>query len=171
MADILTQVLAMWGAVLSTILAIREIQKDKPRVRVSCKFATVSFPTGGSWHGISIDAVNTGNRPVEVQEAGLLLSDGGRLVEPYTNLGPGYINLPKKLDAGESVTAFLDLSPMEKGLEEANQTRRTTLTAAYVRDAEGRIHRGRIPKTLLPEFQRRRHWLPVPFTRPRISDE
>jgi hypothetical protein len=68
----MTTVIAIWGALLSTMLAVRQFLQDRPRVRV---LATPVFdmrqPEGHEqvWH---VQVVNTRNRPVEIMSVGVM---------------------------------------------------------------------------------------------------
>ena len=151
--DAITAVAAVWGAVLSSVLAIREVRRDRPRLRVFCSFAALQAAPG-PWRGIEIKAVNTGERAVAVEEAGLRLSDGSKVIEPYNKLG--LVSLPKRLEEGDSVSVYLDMSAVEDGVREAYDDSGARLAGVYVRDAEGRRYTGRTPVALLPQLSQRR---------------
>jgi hypothetical protein len=61
--DAITLFIALWGAILSTGLFVREILKEKRELRVSCNFSLATPPTGEVWEFITITAVNVGHRP------------------------------------------------------------------------------------------------------------
>ena len=73
-SELLALLIASYGAVLSTILAIRELRKDRRKVRVTCRMALAPSPGGDVWEFVSVEAVNVGHRPVEMKMAGLLMS-------------------------------------------------------------------------------------------------
>jgi hypothetical protein len=80
-SELLTLLLALCGAVLSTVLAVTEIRKDRRKVQVRCRIALSSSPTGDIWEFVSVDAVNIGNRPVEITMAGLLMKNGNMFTQ------------------------------------------------------------------------------------------
>lgn len=97
---ILTLAIALWGAILSTILAVREIKKERRSVKVTC-----SLGVGGPvlsdeiFQLVTIEAVNTGHRPVEIVSAGLRLSNSSYFTAVGSKRGLNY--LPKKIEDGE----------------------------------------------------------------------
>jgi hypothetical protein len=78
----LTTILALWGAVISTILAFLKVREfyreDKPRIKVTVAGGYYVLPKNhpknpyGDKPLISITAVNIGRRPVTLKKAGLL---------------------------------------------------------------------------------------------------
>ncbi len=83
----LTTGLAVWGALLSTILAVLEIIKlvrDRVRIKVTVRGGYYVYPENhpGNPYGkkslISITTVNVGKRPVTLKQAGLLTPHGSQ---------------------------------------------------------------------------------------------
>lgn len=143
-SEIITLVIAIYGASLSTIIAIREFTKDKRRVKVTCNYAMV-FPPGSSksWGFISIRVVNIGHRPIQINQAGILLSDGKSVTQLESKIG--IIPLPKKLEDGESFEIMFDADKIEQTLENY-ENKKVKFTKAYVSDVEGNKYTSRLPK-------------------------
>jgi hypothetical protein len=96
-SEFITLLIAIYGALLSTIIAVREFTKDKRRVKVKCHYAlAVIPPRDEKCKFISIDFVNTGHRPIQINQAGILLSDGSSIMQLVSKAGK--IPLPKKLE-------------------------------------------------------------------------
>ena len=82
----LTTILAIWGAVISTILALLKVKEvyreDKPRIKVTVVGGYYVLPKNhpqnpyGDKPLVSITAVNIGRRPVTLKKAGLLMPRG-----------------------------------------------------------------------------------------------
>lgn len=76
----ITTLLAIWGACLSTVLAIIEIKKffkDKGILKVTVKgnYQVIpEMPPYGNKSLILIDVVNKGRRPIFITQVGMLMS-------------------------------------------------------------------------------------------------
>ena len=114
-----TTILAVWGAIVSTILAAIQVQRylhgRKPHVQVSFH-PNVLTPIFGNWaECCQIHAVNVGSKPVTIEALALQLSDETTFVpvrlECYTRR-----DLPATLTESEAISAFLKRVevPMEK---------------------------------------------------------
>ena len=143
-SEIFTLIVAVYGAVLSTLLAIREFTKDRRRVKVVCRSA-FAFPPGGdeTWKFISIHVVNTGHRPIQISQAGILLSDGNSVTQLESKAGK--IPLPKKLEDGEALEIMFDADKIEQALKN-HENKKVKFTKAYVSDAEGNRYSSQLPK-------------------------
>jgi hypothetical protein len=145
-SEILTLLVALYGAVLSTVLGVRELRKGKRKVRVTCKMALAPNPAGSDvWEFVSIQAVNDGYRPVEIKMAGLLMSNGEFFTQIRSNMGP--LPLPKKIEDGDSITVHFDYSEVERALRERS-SEGVVFTKAVVRDAAGKEYASRLPRVL-----------------------
>jgi len=140
--EVLTLFVAAYGAVLSTLLAIRQLRAQRRALKVSCRLVVTSQPTGEISELVSIIAVNTGVRPVEVKMAGLLMSNKDLFTQVASRIGPS--PLPKKLEDGESVTIFFDLSKARLSIRDADIPG-LRYTRAVVQDAEGRQYTSDVP--------------------------
>jgi hypothetical protein len=83
-------VLGAWGAIVSTVLAVRAFRRDRRRVTVVCetRWARVREPPGMGKFSVSVGAdelflrvrvLNTGQRPVEPRQV-RFLDGAGRQV-------------------------------------------------------------------------------------------
>lgn len=141
-SEIITLVIAIYGASLSTIIAIREFTKDRRRVKVEC--FPVILSTGSNM--IMIRVVNTGHRPIQINQAGLLLSNGQSVTQLQSSIG--IIPLPKKLEDGESLEIMFDTDRIKQSQKDKNN-KKIKFTKAYVSDAEGNRYTFRLPKNFL----------------------
>jgi hypothetical protein len=133
--DVLTLLLALWGAILSTYLGIREIKKEKKQLLIYLEHV---YPA----EIIQMVVVNIGHRPITLTNAGVHLYLDSRKKIPYDHLPftPILPNnepypFPVTLNDGEHITLAyseeLLLSIKRDGL----------LANAFVYDVEGRLHR------------------------------
>lgn len=141
--ELVTLIIAVWGAALSTILATHTIFKDRRSVKVIYGLAITDDNFGRPITLVLVEAINKGHRPVTITNVGLTISDGRYYIQPYNSVVP--VNLPARLLDGESISIYLDLEKIrERGLEQAQQGIR--ITGAYVKDAEGKIYTKKISK-------------------------
>lgn len=96
-----TKITAIWGAVLSTLLALFEIYKyfnDRVRLKVTVQGGYKVYPKitpYGDMELITISAANFGRRPVTLTKAALLM--------PKSSGGPKYFLCMDSLTAGKHV--------------------------------------------------------------------
>ena len=137
---VLMSVLAIWGAILSTILAalrLSEFLRDKPCLKVWGSY-------GYGWHQhephyrphVLLTAVNIGKRPVSITEVELQLSRGKRVpaVPPPDWTG----GLPVKLVEGDAL--YFPVYPED--LQRAEQSHRRKVAQVVFFDAARREYRG-----------------------------
>ena len=133
--EIVTLVLAVWGAILSTILGIREISREKRKIKVFLDHIDIVERD-------QLTVVNIGTRPITITKISCVIEtkqDG----TTYTEQTPGdffhddyyksdlKIPLPKKLEDGEFVTILL-----------ADNIRFMSGLNVVVYDSEGNSYKG-----------------------------
>lgn len=110
----ITTFIAIWGAFLSTIVAIRGYLKDKVKIKVQVKRGFIhNLPE----EQLFIKAINKGRVPVLLSSYGIRLEDGNFLFSPDTTLP---LELPKKIEYGEACTIMLDLASFLERAYEKN---------------------------------------------------
>lgn len=146
-----TSVLAVWGAIVATALAIKDIyvfyqnrQKEEREVKVRCFFNTYTLdPEKDGRIGIGMKrekqtlvvyATNTGYRQVQIKSAGFRTKEGAlRNASTYRVYD---FPFPKTLTDGEGIEVKFDYESVRHG---------PILQSAYVRDAEDNIYEGNLP--------------------------
>lgn len=125
----LTTVLAVYGAVLSTVAIVINVAnyiKDRAHVVVEAG-DHVLMTSEAATHKLGIKVVNKGRRPVMIDCCGFKLdADNGENLLPV--LDP---NLPKPLREGESLTTYADPSEVQA----------KNVLFAWARDAGGRVYK------------------------------
>lgn len=133
----ITTLLAIWGSVVSTILAlikIIEFRRDRANVKVTVrggyKIIPINHPENpyGDKYLISITAANKGRRPVTLEQAGLLLPRWKEGRYAIANESLKYIEL---LEGKSHDYHIIENDVKKEGLTPKNYV-------AYVRDATGR---------------------------------
>lgn len=147
MPDWVVGLLALYGAVASTILGIlqigRERRRDAIQIRAELDFAAIGG--GDDWLGVVMArAKNVGLREVELRTAQFILS-GDRAYQPAE-----LRELPKTLKPTQSVDAWIsnhDLSEIIK--HQWKETgKKARLEGATFKDGTGTRYRARVPRKL-----------------------
>lgn len=141
--------LGLWGTILSTFLFVKELLNVRRRVKVNVKFHIRADPSGKEG-SLEIYAINIGNRPVNLVDAGFLFEDGsdGYLVIKSSFPSP----LPILLTDGESVAVKYDLSDIA-GPVIISSKGNIGIKKAYMKDAEGKVYSSRLSKNILDFLQ------------------
>lgn len=154
--DVLTLIMALWGALLSTILAIRQYFKDRRKVKVSCSYALMRTREEPVLHCLVIKAFNDGHRPIEIQGAGLELSNNHHysfFLHPVTKTA----DLPVKLHDGESVAVPFSIKVIKQVCKQQGSD--VFYKSAYVTDNQGKKYKCELFDALPDKsFTRKRSW-------------
>lgn len=146
--EAITLIIAIYGAALSTALGVMQFIRGTRRIVVRCSIAIAGGFLEGPHEFVVIKAVNKRPRPVTVAAAGLRMSDGQYFTQAASRMGRQ--PLPIKLDVGDAVAIYFDMPEVERVMNERRPAR-IKLTAAFVRDAEGKVYSSCLPKLLKQE--------------------
>lgn len=110
---IVTAVVAVYGAVLSTVNLFIGIRQHRTRVKVVAKFGV---RVGGAYSipMVTITTINTGAKPVVIDAAEFELPDRKHIYPPAEELPPGG---PYKLDPGASLQFYFPLANLKGALQ------------------------------------------------------
>jgi len=142
--DLITIGIALWGAGLSTILAIREFTKDRRKVKVYCYKGSIALPQqeGSRFMFVGVDITNTGHRPITIVGVGFELENGIIYTEIRDSVQISL--LPKRLEDGDTFKQIFDYEKLKKASHEFREQGHRFVCVS-VRDAEGWIHKGDLP--------------------------
>ena len=147
MPDWLVGLLAIYGAALSTVVAIlqigRERRRDKAAVRVEVYFGVVGAPD--HWTDmIMARASNVGLRDVELTSAQFILT-GNKALQP-TDVP----ELPKTLRPTQSVDVWIPSADLAHLIANESGTagRAVRLEGATFKDGTGKRYRGTVDRKL-----------------------
>ncbi len=101
--EIITLVIAIWGALISTILAIREILRENKKISIYLYY--IEFE-----ERYKISIVNTGTRPFELTDISLSINWSGKGEYDPIPIGSRFdeiVNFPQIIEAGHSVSYYL----------------------------------------------------------------
>jgi len=149
--NLMTTILAIWGAclgtigtIISVILAVREIRKDSHQVRISVDVSNNDpfwiISGMGTKTYVVVTVLNAGFRPAQIKTVLLVLSDdktiaGGKLIKD---------ELPQILEESQSVDVYFELSELHKEIT----GKEVFLRSALVTDAAGNTWKCNIPNTV-----------------------
>ena len=102
----LTDILALWGAVLATVLGIRELLLNSRRVTITCYQGLIGYDM---IHVLVVDIRSKSLRPVTVDSVTILLNDGNQIFDPsgWGNRIGAPFELPKKLEDGDNTCVYI----------------------------------------------------------------
>jgi len=150
--DYITLGIAVWGALLSTILAIRNFQKDKRKISVTCRLIEQSLSQDGIPYNmiVGIKAVNTGHRDVRLEYAGLITKSKKYFVANTQRL-------PVTLGDGDSVTIGIKLDEAETQLRNISSS--AIYVLAFVKNTEGDFYKtSRLPDVMINRKMAKKSW-------------
>lgn len=136
--DIVTAIVALYGAGLSTFIAVREWKARRPDIKVEVSEGRTYIAELGDWsaHRIFIKAYNRGQKTVNFTMVGIILPDGNKLAIPYPL---GYLTLPCELLPELSCTAETSAKELAADLKVRGFPEKVSLVG-YYDDAVGRRH-------------------------------
>jgi hypothetical protein len=102
--DIVVAIAAFWGALLSTVIFIKDLKKGKSKLQVKTATSLLGLPTGSRWQ-IRVKAINTGSVTIKLAAIHIAMPDGKNYVQIHSPTSP---SLPYDLPPHESYTHFFD---------------------------------------------------------------
>jgi hypothetical protein len=152
-ATVVSLVIGGWGAVLATVMRVREMRHDRRSLKVTCIVA-YRFPKDDKGEAklqmaISVTAINEGRRPIEVTQVVFRRADGT----------PGFHSMPipgdppfaRLLGDGQASRVYFDKAK----LEEWQAMDDSPVRWAVVSDVSGNEYVGELhPAALQPDRPR-----------------
>jgi hypothetical protein len=115
--DIITLIIAAWGACLSTFVYLQSVWKERRHVVVIRSPAFFAYPDGNvGTQQTQIEVVNHGHRPVVVSAPTIRLPN-----KKHMNLvgAKGAMDFPKRLEDGESASLYIGDADITRALKRA----------------------------------------------------
>jgi len=132
--DPITLILAIYGAGLSTFLAIwkivRYLLEGIPRLKITVSPGALTYTASISPLGLILDMANIGKRPVTISSAGFRLKNGADLIFMADT-----DRLPKRLEEGENHIIYRSLDDLRPDLKLASPE------YAWVKDQTGKEYK------------------------------
>jgi hypothetical protein len=131
--DVVSAVVVVYAAFLSTYNLIESLKAKRPRVNLELSNGFFAVP-GRAESKLLINVSNPGERQVSVREVGLRLSDGRKLIMPEQQ---GSVQLPFTLAVGGGEVFYFDPHVISTSLSASGRVG-TVRLRAYCREAVGR---------------------------------
>ena len=128
--DIVTFIIAAYGAILSSIVFVRSVRKERRRIKVR------AIVENGWW--VTLSVVNDGFRPVIVNAPKFELANGASL----SLVGGGYDDFPKQLGDGEEASLVEPLADLGEKIKAAGYVGNVALRP-YCTDSVGNLYFGK----------------------------
>ena len=135
---LLTALVAVYGAVLSTYTLCQNRRDKQHRLTVRVSHAVLGGPSGISGPMITITVANPSFRDLTVNPPGLLLPDGRSLIFPYPQSDAQF---PHELRQGKSCTIWCALDELKADLRQKGLSGKI-IVRGFCDDAVGNRHRG-----------------------------
>jgi hypothetical protein len=103
-AQVITGIVALWGAGLSTLLAVRQIRRDHYRIRVKVGPALITMTDGAAPAAVLFEVQNAGYRAAEIRAIYLRLPHKRKFAFPRIQSDSP---LPHRLEEGGRLTAWI----------------------------------------------------------------
>ena len=139
-ADVVTLVIAAWGAGLSTVLAVHEWRRRQPRVIVRLEDIRFTDLEGKTKRTLWIRAMNSGEIPVTLHEV-VICWEGGSHSQVYDESGT-QLNLPYEVASGRCYEVRLNREPVAQSLRDAGKSGIVSVRALCC-DALGRKYQSK----------------------------
>lgn len=127
--DIFTLVVALYGAGLSTYVAIAQRRDKWPRVEAKLAYGFLTHAAGLSDTQILLSAANVGHTSVTLSSGGLLLADGSQVLTLSHNTSE---RLPQQLEPGKSLTMWFELRPLAAELASRGRSGKIKVRAKFI---------------------------------------
>ena len=116
--EIITAIIALYAAGLSTAVFITNLREKKPRLKVTTETALAMSSFGSPTEVVMGTVSNIGHRNVQICGFSLLRGDGQQLVNPHNNCSNP--TLPHILQPGEQLKAWFDYAGVLDQLRSEN---------------------------------------------------
>lgn len=138
--DIITAVVALYGAVLSTVIGVLACRARRPNIKVEVSEGAVGLPMGGwSKHMIFVNAVNAGHKAITLAMVGVILPDGERITIPMPS---PYVTFPYELVPEKQCKVATPAAKLAANLKAKRFPEKVSLVG-YYDDEVGRRHKGK----------------------------
>jgi len=137
--DVLTAIVAIYGALLATLTYRRQNRLEQKSLRVSLSNGVFTGDLGLGARVLIIEIVNTGKRPVTVTGAGFQTSQGNSLV--VFRDASNAIPFPRELSDSQSVRVYYDWTHFKQSYLETRAGDPTyMITRVFAQDSESQYY-------------------------------
>ena len=150
--QIATILMAVYGAFLSTILAIYKISSDRKRLKVNLNIGIAPDNLNTQHKVLFLSCSNLGKRPITLQSYGIEMPNKRFLFF----INESHDSLPKTLSDGEGCTLFSNSQEITKALIEEGYND-TVKVFGFFKDASGKKYNSKMFKFNLTKWLDDKH--------------
>jgi predicted transglutaminase-like protease len=132
--ELVTILIAAYGAILSTFIFYKEQQKNKRKIKVNISTGYTAYVHGLSNFMVLLEFINPGFKTVTINSPELKIFDGKNIIMPVPNSNVAF---PHSLEEGKSVHVWIDIEDLQKELIQAGY-RDTVKLKGAIRDQTGK---------------------------------
>jgi len=107
--DVLTFIVAAYGAALATYVAVVQRRDKRPRLDVNLSYGFLTFGSTLSDQQLLLTAANIGERPITIASGVIMLPDKTQVISFANNSSAQF---PHQLEVGKSMTVWFELRPL-----------------------------------------------------------
>lgn len=138
--EIITALVALYGAILSTVVAVREWRAKTPRVRVKTSMGFLDLGLGNvSDAMVFVEAANPGQRPITLSSVGFILPLERKV---YLRQPQGSMRIPCELAPESACQVWIDARELAQLLRSNGFSGKVKVLGFYG-DQVGRTHKSK----------------------------
>lgn len=107
--EIVTALLALYGAVLSTIIFFKEQRKGMRRINLTLRYGFLTYDEGLSNQMLIFEVINPGFKAVTINGPQLRFADGKSMIFPVPNSN---VRFPYTVEEGKSAHTWIELQTL-----------------------------------------------------------
>jgi hypothetical protein len=147
--NIITAVVALYGAVLSTYMFITQLRKEKFRIKVKITMGFMSFVSGSTSNAmVFLSASNPGQKAVVLSAQGFMLPDKRSMVFPNAQTN---VTFPYELLPAKSCQIWIEAREIAETLKSHGFSKKVKLIGFY-RDQLDKVYKSKPYKFDIDEW-------------------
>ncbi len=137
--DVIVAVAGFWGAILSSIIFLRDFLKDKSKLQVKTSLCLLGYPDGSNHMNIEVKAINIGKIPIVLSSVHIRMPDGKNYIQLNSPNSP---QLPYDLLPQKSYSYFFNAKDLAAKMKEHGYSEKIYLMPYYT-DQIDKKHRSK----------------------------
>lgn len=117
--EIITVVVALYGAILSTYIYITQRNDKRRKIKVKLTAGLMNPPTPSQEFMLFLEVINIGNRKVTINSTGLRLPEGQTVI---SLVGNTHVTLPFELEEGKNCHFWFEIKDLAGSLSNSGKS-------------------------------------------------
>ena len=132
--NVVTAMVAVYGAILSSYTFIQQMKKDRPGLKVKVKWGMLTYQNGNvSDPMIFVNALNQGHTSLTLSGQGLELPNKETMVMPIPK---GNVRFPHELDPGKSCQIWFEVKEVAELMKSKGYLGYTQVVGFYTDEVD-----------------------------------